>query len=109
MAHTLACAVNLRLDSTHRQMEFFRNFVVGVIIQKAHCKQTAIVFGQAVYIVLYLRALLQIYEVFLRRWRHSRRSRESLVYRYILLAAALEVDVGVTRNGIDPLSEGVFG
>lgn len=65
--------------------------------------------GQAVDIVLDLRALLQVYEVLLGRWCDGRRCGKFLVDRDVLLSAALEVNMGIARNGVNPLSEGVFG
>lgn len=65
--------------------------------------------GQAVDIVLDLRALLQVYEVLLGRWCDGRGGGKFLVDGDVLLTPTLEVDMGVARNGVNPLSEGIFG
>ena len=65
--------------------------------------------GQTVDIVLDLRALLQVYEVLLGRWCNGRRGGKFLVDGDVLLSAALEVNMGVARNSVNPLPEGVFG
>ena len=65
--------------------------------------------GQAVDIVLDLRALLQVYKVLLGRGSDGRWGGKFLVNGYILLTSALKVDMGVSCNGVNPLSKGVFG
>ena len=65
--------------------------------------------GQAVDIVLDLRALLQVYEILFRRWCDGRGGGKFLVDGDVLLTAAFEVNMGIARNGVNPLSEGVFG
>ena len=109
VAHTLPCTVDLGLYGTHRKVKFLGYFVVGVILQKTHCEEAAIVLGQAVDIVLNLSALLEVDEILLGGWRNGCRSRKFFVYRDVFLTATLEVDMGIAGDGIDPLSEGVFG
>ena len=100
--------MNLRLDSTHRQMEFFGNLLVGVILQKTHHKKLAVLLGQRAYILLNLRALLYADKsIFGRRGTRNVRG-ELLINRKVILTAAFKVDVGIAGNGVDPLTEGRF-
>lgn len=109
VAHSFSRAVDLGLHGTHWQVEFFRYFIVRIILHKTHRKEASVMLGQAVDIVLDLRALLQVYKVLLGRGSDGRWGGKFLVNGYILLTSALKVDMGVSRNGINPLSEGVFG
>ena len=109
VTHSLSGAVDLRLYGTHREVQFFRYFIVRIILHKTHRKEASVVLGQAVDIVLNLRALLQVYEVLLGRGSNGRRGGKFLVNGDILLTSALKVDMGVARNSVNPLSEGIFG
>ena len=101
--------MNLRLDRSHRQVQLLGNLVVGVVLQKTHLEELAILRRQALDIVLNLSALLHTYQALLGRGSAGRRGREFFIDREILLTATLEVDVGIACDGIDPLPEGVVG
>lgn len=106
--HTLSGAVDLSLYRTHWHTHLLGNLLVGVVLKKTHREDFAVLFGQTVDVVLYLVALLKADKVLLWRGGAGYGSRELLVNGNILLSAAFKVDVGVARNGVNPLAEGVL-
>lgn len=93
------------LYGTHRQLQFLGYLLIGIILQKSHFEECAILLRERVYVVLNLRALLQTYELLLGRWGTCPWSCKSLIYRQVLLSASLIIYVCVACYGVYPLTK----